>query len=127
MLPYWIHWYPLLREYELNRNTIIQRFLYKCVVDAAPLSPFGMLLLSVRSAAPGASKCGPVSLASLETRLTRSFCLSVGEREDTGSRTSHFSVTGWRSTPVKGSLIFTFTSNLPPVAFRPSITYETHR
>lgn len=57
--------------------------------------------------------------------LTRSFCLSGGDREATGSRTSHFSVTGWTSTPVKGSLIFTLTSNLPPVGLRPSITYQT--
>lgn len=68
-------------------------------------------------------------LEELKTLLTRSFfsfCLSVGERVDTGSTTSHFSVTGWRSAPDKGSLIFTITSNLPPVALRPSITYETH-
>ena len=58
--------------------------------------------------------------------LTRSFCLSGGERGVTGSRTSHFSVTGWRSTVDKASLIFTLTSSLPPVALRPSITWETH-
>lgn len=57
-------------------------------------------------------------------RLTRSFCLSGGESEETGSRTSHFSVTGWTSTADKGSRIFTRTSSFPPVAFRPSITYE---
>lgn len=62
-----------------------------------------------------------------QTLLTRSFCLSGGESGDTGSSTNHFSVTGWRSTPDKGSLIFTLTSNLPPVDLRPSITYtHTH-
>lgn len=58
-------------------------------------------------------------------RLTRSFCLSGGESEETGSRTSHFSVTGWTSTADRGSRIFTRTSSFPPVAFRPSITYAT--
>lgn len=63
---------------------------------------------------------------STNQRLTRSFCLSGGESEDTGSRTSHFSVTGWTSTADRGSRIFTRTSSFPPVAFRPSITYATH-
>ncbi len=92
---------------EMSRNKFL---------SANPTLPAGAFVRSLHTCSSGERK----------TILTRSFCLSGGEREDTGSRTSHFSVTGWRSAPDKGSLIFTLTSNLPPVALRPSITYETH-